>query len=106
MIIQSKRVWVVNTWLAAQIEVEEGKNISATRIMESIQEPLALVQGEYPNNVVTPTQISQIYLDLTKILKLPQLKTNMTLTQFRSCTKLDLTINLTYQDILKSPKSL
>ena len=77
------------------LEVEEGKNISATRIMESIQEPLALVQGEYPNNVVTPTQISQIYLDLTKILKLPQLKTNMTLTQFRSCTKLDLTINLT-----------
>ena len=76
------------------LEVEEGKSISATRIMESIQEPLALVQGEYPNNVVTPTQISQTYLDLAKILKLPQLKTNMTLTKFRSCTKLDLTINL------------
>lgn len=28
MIIQSKRVWVVNTWLAAQIEVEEGKIIN------------------------------------------------------------------------------
>ena len=76
------------------LEVEEGKSISATRIMESIHEPLALVQGEYPNNVVTPTQISQTYLDLAKILKLPQLKTNMTLTKFRSCTKLDLTINL------------
>ena len=25
MIIQSKRIWVVNTWLAAQVEVEEGK---------------------------------------------------------------------------------
>ncbi len=25
MIIQSKRVWVVNTWLSCQIEVEEGK---------------------------------------------------------------------------------
>ena len=29
MIIQSKRVWVVNTWLAAQIEVEEGKIYTA-----------------------------------------------------------------------------
>ena len=76
------------------LEVEEKKSISATRIMQAIQEPLALVQGEYPNNVVTPTQISQTYLDLAKILKLPQLKTNMTLTQFRSSTKLDLTINL------------
>ena len=25
MIIQSKKVWVVNTWLEAQIEVEDGK---------------------------------------------------------------------------------
>lgn len=76
------------------LEVEEEKSISANRIMESIQEPLALVQGEFPNNVVTPTQIPQTYLDLAKILKLPQLKTNMTLTKFRSCTKLNLTINL------------
>ncbi|AFV02699.1 hypothetical protein SDC9_48362 [bioreactor metagenome] len=60
--------------------------------MEAIHEPLGLVQGEYPNNVVTPTQVSQAYLDLAKILKL--LKTNITLTKFRSCTKLDLTINL------------
>lgn len=28
MIIQSKRVWVVNTWLAAQIETEEGKIVN------------------------------------------------------------------------------
>lgn len=26
MIIQSKKVWVVNTWLEAQIEVEDGKS--------------------------------------------------------------------------------
>ncbi len=54
--------------------------------MEAIHEPLVLVQGEYPNNVVTPTQVSQAYLDLANILKLPVLKTNMTLTKFRSCT--------------------
>ena len=27
MIIQSKRIWVVNTWLAAQVEVEEGMKL-------------------------------------------------------------------------------
>ena len=70
------------------------ENVSAARIMDAIHEPLALVQGEYPNNVVTPTQVNQTYLDLATILKLPVLKTNMTLTRFRSCTKLDLSINL------------
>ena len=74
-------------------ELEE-KSISAAQIMQAIHDPLVLVQGDYPNNVVTPTQVSQTYLELAKILKLPQLKTNMTLTKFRSCTKLDLTINL------------
>jgi len=70
------------------------QSVSAAKIMETIHEPLVLVQGEYPNNVVTPTQVSQTYLDLAMILKLPVLKTNMTLTKFRSCTKLDLSINL------------
>ena len=70
------------------------ENVSAARIMEAIHEPLVLVQGEYPNNVVTPTQVPQTYLDLAMILKLPVLQTNMTLTKFRSCTKLDLTVNL------------
>ncbi len=70
------------------------KNVSAARIMEAVSQPIALVQGEYPNNVVTPTQVPQIYLDLAEILKLPQLKSNMTLTKFRSCTKLDLSVNL------------
>jgi transposase len=70
------------------------KSVSAAQIMEAIQDPLLLVQGVYPNNVVTPTCVSQTYLDLASILKLPYLQTNMTLTKFRSCTKLDLTVNL------------
>ncbi|MCB8818330.1 hypothetical protein [Desulfosporosinus shakirovi] len=80
----------------AQYLLEEvgGKSISAAQIMQAIQDPLVLVQGDYPNNIVTPTQISQVYLDLATILNLPQLKTHMTLTKFRSCTKLDLTKNL------------
>lgn len=76
------------------LEQSMGKSVPAVQIMEAIHDPLALVQGEYPNNIVTPTQVSQTYLDLASILKLTPLKTNMTLTKFRSCTKLDLTINL------------
>lgn len=72
----------------------DGKGVSAAQIMEAIHDPLVLVQGDYPNNIVTPARVSQTYLDLASILKLPQLKTNMTLTKFRSCTKLDLTVNL------------
>jgi transposase len=67
---------------------------SAEVIMEAIKEPLVLVQGDYPHNVVTPTKISKVYLELAKLMKLPTLRTNMTLTQFRSSTKLDLNINL------------
>jgi len=76
------------------LEKSIDKSVSAAQIMEAIKEPLVLVQGEYPNNVVTPTRVTQTYLDLASILKLPCLKTNMTLTKFRSCTKFDLTINL------------
>lgn len=70
------------------------KSVSAAEIMDALNDPLVLIQGEYPNNVVTPTRVSQTYLDFASILKLPQLQTNMTLTKFRSATKLDLTVNL------------
>lgn len=76
------------------LETTKQKRVSAAQIMDAIREPLVLVQGEYPNNVVTPTRISQTYLDLAEILKLSLLKSNMTLTKFRSATKLNLTINL------------
>jgi transposase len=76
------------------LEDAQKESASSSRIMESIRDPLVLVQGEYPNNIVTPTRISQTYLDLAELLKLPLLKSNMTLTKFRSSTKLDLTVNL------------
>lgn len=76
------------------LETRCGISASAEVIMEAIREPLALVQGDYPHSVVTPTKVSKIYLELAKLMKLPTLKTNMTLTQFRSSTKLDLNVNL------------
>lgn len=39
--------------------------------MKAIHDPLVLVQGDYLNNIVTPTKVSQTYLDLALILKLP-----------------------------------
>ncbi|WP_242864805.1 hypothetical protein [Youngiibacter fragilis] len=80
----------------AQYLLQEAKekSVSATTIMAAIHNPLVLVQGEYPANVVTPTMVPQTYLDLAEILKLPTLKTNMTMTKFRASTKLDLTVNL------------
>ena len=67
---------------------------SAEMIMSAIHEPIVLAQGEYPNIVVTPTRVSKLYLDLARILGLSALRTNMTLTQFRASTRLDLSTNL------------
>ena len=67
---------------------------SAARLCKAFREPLALAQGTFPNIVVTPTKVPQEYLDLADVLELPPLKTNMTLTQFRVSTKLDISVNL------------
>jgi len=34
--------------------------------MEAIREPLVLVQGEFPRCVITPTRVTQTYLDLAE----------------------------------------
>jgi len=75
-------------------EQQKQESFPGARVMEAIHEPLALVQGEFPDNVVTPTRVTQSYLDLAELLKLPPLKNNMTLTQFKKSTKLDLSINM------------
>jgi transposase len=68
--------------------------LSAEEIMQAVHQPLALVQGEYPKVAVTPTQVNQAYLDIAALIGLPKLKQNMSLTQFRVSTKLDLNVNL------------
>jgi len=69
-------------------------DFSAARLCKAFREPLVLAQGCFPHIVVTPTRVPQEYLDLADVLEMPLLKTNMTLTQFRACTKLDLSVNL------------
>lgn len=73
---------------------EKNEKVSASKIMDAFRSPLALILGTYPNNIVTPTRVPKVYLQLAEALGLPRLKTNMTLTNFRTATKLDLSINL------------
>ncbi len=53
-----------------------------------------VVQGAYPDVIAIPINVSQEYLDLARLLKMKELRQNMTLTQFRAATKLDLNKNL------------
>lgn len=80
---------------AQYLLLESGEEpVSAAKLMEAIHGPQVLAQGEYPRVVLTPIRIDNTYLALSKALGMKPLKTNMTLTQFRACTKLDLSNNL------------
>ena len=75
---------------------EEGwkEVLSAEEIMAALRKPQVVVQGSYPDVIATPINVSQEYLDMARLLKMKELRQNMTLTQFRSATKLDLNKNL------------
>jgi hypothetical protein len=68
--------------------------LSAEEIMKAIHEPMVLLQGYFPKNIVTPANVPQSYIDMSEMLGLPRLQKNMTLTKFRACTKLDLLKNM------------
>jgi len=76
------------------MRTEKQQSLTAEQIMKGIAQPLALAQGQFPETIVTPTQVPQSYLDMADLLNLPPLYTNMTLTKFRASTKLDLSVNL------------
>jgi transposase len=75
---------------------EEGwkEVLSAEEIMTALKKPQVVVQGTYPDVIATPINVSQEYLNIAKLLSMKDLRKNMTLTQFRSATKLDLNKNL------------
>jgi transposase len=73
---------------------KKGVELSAEQIMKCISDPIAVVQGVFPRCIVTPVCVPQTYLDLAELLNFTRLKTNMTLTNFRASTKLDLSLNL------------
>lgn len=71
-----------------------GDRVSCAKLMEAIHEAGVIVQGDYPRVTVTPIKVNQTYIQLSQVLGMKLLKKNMTLTQFRAITKLDLTKNL------------
>lgn len=72
----------------------EMSPISAGVLMDTLEEPRVVVQGSFPDIILTPIQVSNTYLNLHRILGMKPLRKNMTLTQFRSITKVDLMENL------------
>jgi transposase len=68
--------------------------LSAEEIMGALRKPQVVVQGVYPKLVATPINVSQQYLDIAGLLEMKPLRQNMTVTQFRAATKLDLNKNL------------
>ena len=68
--------------------------ISAGVLMDTLEEPRVVVQGTFPDIILTPIKVSNTYLNLHRILGMKPLRKNMTLTQFRSITKVDLLENI------------
>ena len=68
--------------------------ISAGVLMDTLEEPRVVVQGTFPDIILTPIKVSNTYLNLHRVLGMKPLRKNMTLTQFRSITKVDLMRNL------------
>jgi len=81
-------------YLQYRMKEHTGTDLSGESLMEALEEPRVIVQGIYPRVTVTPIEVNQLYFDLSDMLGMKKLRQNMTLTQFRSATKLNLVENL------------
>ncbi len=72
------------------LKTEHKLEMSAGRIMDCIKEPLAVVSGEMPKVIITPTNMSEDFINVIDKLGFRRLETEMTPTRFRATTKLDL----------------
>lgn len=64
--------------------------ISASRIMDAVNTPRAVVTGTYPQMLVIPTCVNEDFLTIINKLGFKKLKSEMTLVNFRTVTRLDL----------------
>lgn len=71
-----------------------GETISAERIRDCLLNAAVAFIGEFPKIRLVPVNISEDYLRLHTLLGLKPLRKSMTITQFRSTTKLDPLMNL------------
>ena len=49
------------------LDTQDQARAPAEMLLETIREPIALVRGDYSHTVVTPTKVSQLYLDFAKL---------------------------------------
>ena len=77
-------------YLQYLLKTEHKIEMSAARIMDSISEPIAVVSGEMPKVIITPTNLSEDFITVIDKLGFRRLETEMTPTRFRAITKLDL----------------
>ena len=73
-------------WLKTEHKIE----MSASRIMDSIEEPRAVVIGQMPKVIIVPTDLGEDFLLLISKLGFRKLETEMTPTRFKAITKLNL----------------
>ncbi len=73
-------------WLKTEHKIE----MSASRIMDSIEEPRAVVIGQMPKVIIVPTDLGEDFLLLLNKLGFRKLETEMTPTRFKAITKLNL----------------
>ncbi len=77
-------------YLQYYLKTEHKIEMSAARIMDCVREPLAVVSGEMPKVIITPTNLSEDFITVIDKLGFRKLETEMTQTRFRAITKLDL----------------
>ena len=64
--------------------------MSAERIMDAISDPKAVAMGRYPRILLVPQNLNEDLIFLIDKLGFRKLSSEMTITQFRATTKLDL----------------
>lgn len=76
----------------AQYLLKEKKQLrhSAAVLMDSWYQPQVVAVGEFPETKLIPITIPQAYFDLTACLDMPRLRTCMTMSQFKTATKLNI----------------
>lgn len=70
------------------------KSPSAAALQHALVSPLVLMQGNWPTVTLTPTRVTETYLQLIELLGLPPLRVSMTRSQFKRATKLDVNVNM------------
>ena len=77
-------------YLQYLLRTKHDTEMSAERIMDAISDPKAVAMGRYPRILLVPQNLNEDFIFLIDKLGFRKLSSEMTITQFRATTKLDL----------------